>query len=469
MHGLAQSGRRVLGGLRRLLSEDRGASMPIVAAVLVPLMGFVGLATDAARAYVVKARLGDALDAAGLASAHEVFASDFSTQVEQYFKANFPDGYLGADVTLGEPQLSNNNNVLTLTASAEINTTFMRLFGFNSLNIVSSTEVTRLTSSLDVVLSMDMSGSMGNSDGSGSTRIAAARSAAKEMIDILFGSSESKDLLQVGLVPWNGKVNVTLNGGPAFNPTLTDPVSVPTFTNPVTGLAQTQVYYANNSPVPLLVPPPSGWDGCVNARYIDGEDENQQGDVWLGPETYDETDWFGWEPNTLSRCLSHGITPLQSTQTDINDAIDELLSPDHVTNIAQGLAWAWRVVSPGAPFDQADPNPKGNHQRAIVLLTDGEQWGNSRDAYKAVFGSGSSAGPNGQNDRLRELATNIKREGIRIFVIQFYYDSGSLANLMKDVASGSGAPYYHFAPDGDALRDAFTEVADELSALRISR
>ncbi len=469
MHGLMQTGGRILEELRRLFSDDRGASMPIVAAVLIPLMGFVGLATDAARAYVVKARLGDALDAAGLASAHEVFASDFTTQVDQYFKANFPDGYLGANVTLDAPQLSNNNNVLTLTASAEINTTFMRLFGFNSLNIVSTTEVTRLTTSLDVVLSMDMSGSMGNSDGSGSTRIVAARTAAKEMVDILFGSNESNDLLQIGLVPWNGKVNATLNGGSAFDPALTSSVTVPAFTNPLTGLAQTEIYYANNSPVPLLAQPPNGWDGCVNARYIAGEDDSEQGDVWLGPETFGDTDWFGWEPNLESRCLDHGITPLQTTQTGIDNAIDELQSPDHVTNIAQGLAWAWRVVSPGAPFDEADPNPKGNHQRAIVLLTDGEQWGNSRDAYKGVFGSGSSAGPNGQNDRLRELATNIKLEGIRIFVIQFYYDSGTLSDLMKDVASGSGAPYYYFAPDGDALQDAFSEVADELSALRISK
>ena len=87
------------------------------------------------------------------------------------------------------------------------------------------------------------------------------------MVDILFGSSENKDLLNVGLVPWNGKVNVRLNNGPAFDPALTQTVTVPSFTHPLDGSTRTEVYYANNSPVPLLDPPPSGWQGCINARY----------------------------------------------------------------------------------------------------------------------------------------------------------------------------------------------------------
>ena len=98
MQWIAGTRKPSIGALRRVISSDRGVSMPIIAAILIPMMGFVGLATDAARAYVVKARLGDALDAAGLASAHEVYASDFETQVTEYFEANFPQDYLGAKV-----------------------------------------------------------------------------------------------------------------------------------------------------------------------------------------------------------------------------------------------------------------------------------------------------------------------------------------------------------------------------------
>ncbi len=463
-------GKRILGALRSY-RDNRGSTLPLLAAVMIPMMGFMGLATDAARGYVVKARLGDALDAAGLASAHEVFASDFEEQVIAYFNANYPDGYLGSKVQLEKPILSNDSNVLTLTASAEIGTTFMTLFGFDTLTISSSTEVTRLTTSLEAVISMDMSGSMGNSDGSGSTRIAAARTAAKNMVDILFGSSENKDLLKIGLVPWNGKVNVTESGSAGFDPALTTSVSVPSFTNPWTGANQTQVFYANNTPVPLLEAPAAGWEGCVYARYRDSLDANDQGDTRIGAASFGSADWLGWQPNTenAAKCLDYAITPLQNSQSKIDAAIDALTNPDDVTNIAQGLAWAWRVLSPGEPFDQADPNPKGTHQRAIVLLTDGQQWGKNGDGYDSVFGSAENAGPGGQDARLLALATNIKQEGVKVFVIQFFHNSGDLATLMKGVASGSTAPYYHFAPDGDALQDAFSEIADELSALRISR
>ena len=458
----------------RFLRREHGASLPLLGALLIPLLGFVGLATDAARGYVVKTRLHDALDAAGLAGAHEILSSNFEDQIKAYFEANFPPGYLGAEVTLAPPLVTDDTNTLTLVASAEIETTFMRLFGLDTLTISSSTEVTRATTSLDVVLSIDMSGSMGNADGSGGTRIAAARAAAKELVSILFGSSESADLLQVGLVPWNGKVNVTYNGS-SYDPGLTTTVPVPNFLNPVTGASQNAVYYANNSPVPLLSSPPANWPGCVYARYADDGDDGNDADTHLAPGSFGDKNWVAWQPNShngsggTAVCLSHGITPLRDKRSEIETAIDELTSPTNVTNIAQGLAWAWRTLSPGAPFDEADPNPKGNHQRAIVLLTDGEQVGRNEDAYDRVFGDGSAAGPGGQDDRLRDLAANIKAQGVRIFAIQFYHDSGPLAALMKEIASGNTAPYYHFAPDGEALQDAFKEVADELSALRISK
>jgi hypothetical protein len=69
---------------------------------------------------------------------------------------------------------------------------------------------------------------------------------------------------------------------------------------------------------------------------------------------------------------------------------------------------------------------------------------------------------------LRDLATYIKSQGIAIYTIQYYYDDGPLASLMQDVASESGAPYYHFAPDSAALNQVFEEIANHLSNLRLS-
>ncbi|MBK18809.1 MAG: hypothetical protein CMM52_08235 [Rhodospirillaceae bacterium] len=167
-------------------------------------------------------------------------------------------------------------------------------------------------------------------------------------------------------------------------------------------------------------------------------------------------------------CLSHGITALRNVKQEVLDAINELQSPTGTTNIPQGLGWAWRVLTPGAPFTEADPNPPGDRQQAIVLLTDGENYGGSGDGYKGVFGVGSAA-QSDMDNRLTELATNIKASGVVIYTIQFANSGSAMQTLLKSVATGPDSPYYHYAPDGTALQQVFQEVANHLSELRISK
>lgn len=459
---------------RRFLANECGTTLAMTAVVMVPLMGFIGLGIDTSRGFLVKARLGDALDAAVLAAAHVTDTADLQAEIQKYFDVNFPPGYMGATVTLNPVVLSGvEDQIVNISASAEIDSTIMRLFGSQTLSITNATEVTRQTVSMDVVLSMDMSGSMDWSDGAGSTRIAAARTAAHTLIDILYGNKSSKSTLLVGLVPWNGAVNVWLNGTTRYRRSRTTTTAVPTFTDPWDNANQSVVYNTTVTPVPFLDKPDRDWNGCVFARYKTSLD-NPDGiaDHLLGPvTTTDGTEWLAWEDSSddYGDCLSQGITPLTDERTTIEDAIDDLTDPDGVTNIAQGLAWAWRVVSPGEPFAEADPFPQGLHERAIVLLTDGQNYGGTDDGYDRQFGGGSSAGPAGMDDRLRAVAANAKAQGIKVYVIQFYYSSGPLQALLQEVATEPAAPFYHFAADGDALNNAFKEIADDLSALRISK
>ena len=133
-----------------------------------------------------------------------------------------------------------------------------------------------------------------------------------------------------------------------------------------------------------------------------------------------------------------------------------------------GLSWAWRVVKPEAPFTEADPTPDGPRQRAIMLLTDGENFAGNGDGCKTVFGY-SSDGRSDMNDRLRALATNVKAPGVKVYTIQFANSGGPLQALMKEIASGPDAPYYHYAPDASTLQTVFQEVANHLSELRLSK
>ncbi len=457
---------------RRLVTSESGASLPLIAVLTIPILGIIGLTVDSGRGYLVKSRMGDALDAAMLAAAHVKDDTKINAEIRKYFEANFPPGYMGTTVTISPAVVDPVAQTIDINASATMETTFMRLFGRNSLQVATGTQVTRETVSMDVVLSMDMSGSMKNSDGSGSTRIAAARTAALTLVDVLYGNKTSSDLLTLGLVPWNGAVNIWENGT-TYKRKLTTTSSVPRFTNPWDGGSQSVLYYANNTPVPLLHKPTKNWNGCMFARYRHNSTNDDDADHLLGPvTTTDGTEWPGWRDSSdddYKPCLSHGITRLTDQRTNIEDAINDLTSPKGHTNIAQGLVWAWRVVSPSEPFADADPFPTGLHERAIVLLTDGQQYGGHDDGYDEEFGEDEDAGERGMDARLLAIAENVKASGIKIYVIQFYYSSGPLQTLLKQVASKPKAPYYHFAPDGTALETAFEEIADDLSALRISR
>lgn len=480
---------RWIAQFRALLRDTGGASIVFVAAAIIPLVAFIGMGTDAARGYLVKARLSQALDAAGLAGAqHATNATLLQQDVQMFFNSNYPTGFMGSTITGPTYTFDSVNDKLVVTASAKVPTTFMRVLGFEDVTVSASTEVTRKTQYLDVVLAMDVSTSMSWSAGGGVSRIEATKQAALALVQILYGTAESKPLLKMGLVPWNSKVNV-LDNGTTYTPDASE--AVPTFKNPITGINQTTVYRATTSPVPLLSQPAAGWKGCVYARYLNDGIAGNDGDIVEGVLTSTEGDWVAWEPleaegepvsgsakcsmipspdphsepGDCRPCSVSGITRLNQSKTTITNAINTLV-PNGQTNIPQGLAWAWRVLTPGPPYEEAEAAPDGPRVQAIVLLTDGQNWGGYGDAYKAIWWG--EANPN-LNTRLLTLAANIKATGVVIYVIQFADGTASLKALLKQVATTPTSPYYYYAPDPSTLNAVFTEVANHLSELRLSK
>jgi Flp pilus assembly protein TadG len=306
-----------LGLFRR---DQRGNVAVIVGAAIIPLVGALGLATDTARGYLVKARLSQALDAAALAGGKVYFSAQRDADIKKFFAANFPSAstpvydspytatFMNAMVTLSSPVNGGETGKenLTLTAEATIPTTFMRVLGFDSVTVDATSQVTRAISALDVVISLDMSGSME----SPSSKITAARDAAVTFVDAVFGTNATApqltvdgttyNLLNIGFVPWNAKTRITTQGQTFSSVTTT---AVTAFTNPVTGESQSVLYYANNSQVPLLMDPsqlPGGWSGCAYARYLgdaynDNDADTVRGQVTVGTGA-GQRQWLGWEP-----------------------------------------------------------------------------------------------------------------------------------------------------------------------------
>jgi Flp pilus assembly protein TadG len=148
---------------------EKGVALIYMAVTLTTLLLATGLAVDSGRAYVVKAQLTKAVDGAALAAARHLNSGNPRGEAEQVFKANFPAGYMGTS-SVTDPTTAGNfyslvtDNVngvnrITITASAILPTTFMRLADNYEVTVGASGEATRRMVDLSLVL--DVSSSIG--------------------------------------------------------------------------------------------------------------------------------------------------------------------------------------------------------------------------------------------------------------------------------------------------------------------
>lgn len=129
-----------------------------------------GTAIDSGRAFLVKAKLFAAVDAAGIAAARAVAEGEDAARdaAIKFYNANLPTDY--HDSTTASPTVtfgydSFGNISINLSASAEVSTTFLGVFGHSSLEISATAQTVRRP--VDLVLVVDnttslMLGSIGD-------------------------------------------------------------------------------------------------------------------------------------------------------------------------------------------------------------------------------------------------------------------------------------------------------------------
>jgi Flp pilus assembly protein TadG len=140
--------------MEKLKNRNRGGFILLTHGVMLFFLhAAVGLAVDAGTMYVIKGRLSSAVDAAALAAGRSLNLADTVNQAQtdasatatQFFKANFPGGFLGvSSVTLSTPvftqQTDGNGNptgllTIAVNATAVAPTYFMQIFGIKSVSV----------------------------------------------------------------------------------------------------------------------------------------------------------------------------------------------------------------------------------------------------------------------------------------------------------------------------------------------
>lgn len=420
----------------RFKRNERGAVAVFITLALIPLMVAAGLAIDLSRAYLIKGRLSHALDAAGLAVGSMRTTTTDSAYLENKFRdfmdLNFSSANIG---TVHSLSFSDQGGVITVSGQATVDTAFMRIVGIDTMTVGADAEIVVETNGLELVMVLDNTGSMG-----GNNKLNDMKDAAHELIDILFGDETNPSLLKVGLVPFDNTVNIGT---------------------------------ANAAYVPNVGSYNWGWgswEGCVMARSYPHDVQDSSVAVGGSWEPFwNANSW--WDRN---RYCPNPITPLTNDRTTLDNQIDAMQALGS-THVNLGAVWGWRTISPQEPFTEGTAYGDPDWNKAVILLTDGEN--TMIDSYYSAFGwlsdgnlgttTSRSVAENELDDRLREVCTGMKNDGIIVYTITFQVPDLTTRMLFEDCATDSDK--YYDSPDAATLNVAFRAIGAELKNLHLSR
>ena len=437
-------------GLRNFIRNENGVTITAFAIVIPMLMAVTGMAIDMSRAYLVKKRLGQSVDAAALAVAG---SSGTDAQLEDKMNAfigkNFEDNRFAEIINT---DLLSTDDSITIEAEARSQNYFMTIFGKDHIDVYVKTIVQKDLRGIETVLVMDNTGSM-----SSNNNIQTLREAATDFVDIMFDRAPNPNAIKIGLVPYSTSVNVG-RYGLGQNPDGTQYGDGTPFVNNPDNISYTTNYNSSN-----------GWLGCVI------EDEPTDTTDWQGPwdmyrfcrddnDNYD----YGCSRNRYYRpnyvCPTSYVTPLSSDQSYLIDRINTMNARGHTLG-NYGMTWGWRLISPNFPFEEGAAYNDQEWRKAVIMMTDGQ---NTMHPYYSAYGATNSHAirTTQENEKFEDVCESMKDEGIVIYTITF---TSAINENTKDFyrACATDETKYYDAPSKDGLVEAFQSISRELSNLYI--
>jgi Flp pilus assembly protein TadG len=459
--------------ISRFLQDRRGGVAPMFALALLPLLGFVGAAVDYSHGNSLKAKLQAALDATSLAmakTAPTLTQSELNAKSIAYFNALFthPDAknlvVTPTYTTTGGPQLR-------ITATATMDTAFMRIFGQPSLNIGSSSTVAWGNSRLRVALVLDNTGSMADNG-----KMAAMQTAAKNLLTQLRTAATTNGDVYVSIIPFSKDVNVgtsnasqsylrwdlwdaangsssgTYSGSICYNGTLytisgVTVTTAGTCSTPAPGICYNGTLYNWNGSAFTTngsCTSHSTWNGCVTDRDQDYDTTN------TAPSGVVATQF----PAEQYHDCPVQLMPLSYDWTALNAKIDSM-TPGGNTNQTIGLQWGFQSLT-AAPFTIPAKDPNYTYNQIVILLTDGLNTANRFSTTQATIDA-----------RTQRTCNNIKAAGITLYALQVNTSGDPTSTMLSQCASD--ASKFFLVTSAGQINAVFSQIGTQLSKLRIAR
>jgi Flp pilus assembly protein TadG len=406
--------------IKSFFRDARANFAPMFALTLVPILGFIGTAVDYSRGNSVKAAMQAALDSTGLMLSKDAAGltpEQMTAKANSIFSTLFnqPEAQnVTLTASLSTPQAGNFK--LNIAAKAKVDARFLRVFGQNSFEVGSATEVVWGIKRLELALALDNTGSMASNN-----KMTELKKAAKTLLDILKVAAKKEGDVKVAIVPFDTTVKV----GKAFKNESWIDFSVKSINK-------------------------DDWEGCVIDRS------------WPNDGTDATPDGSSAKKFPASQCGPDIVRALPLT--DIWTGLDTLktkvdnMQPNGNTNVTIGLAWGWHVLTNSVPFEQGSA-PQPDLDKVIILLTDGtntQAWDNINN--KNIFTASAI------DARTAAACANVKAANIRIYTVRVIDGN---ATLLKDCATNP--MMFYDVQNASQLNGVFTSIAQNLANLRIAK
>lgn len=452
------------GVLNRFAGNERGNVAIIFGLLGVSMFLLVGAAVDIGRWLNARSQTWQALDSAVLAGARSLQLNSKDQSAAETLALNVYSENVRTRLPLVSDtfqfQVTDAGTTLSATGGAYIGTLFLGLANIPKLPLftLSGSELSKAKlavggngeTNVEVSLMLDITGSMKG------TKLSDLKTAAKNLIDIVVWQDQSQYTSRVALVPFSEAVNV----GSTFAPL-------------VRGTPDSSYTYGSGKKS-------KSYDltNCVSERT----------GAYAYTDDAPSTAFVGTVYTRNGSCdPAATIVPLSNDTTALKAAIDDYEAAGSTAG-HMGTAWAWYMLSPNWNSVWPEANRAGAYslltelnkynqpklRKLAVLMTDGDY-----NVEFCKFGTGDTVGistndvsscdsPNGSSkSQAEQMCTAMKASGITVYTVGFQV-SNSAKTFLKNCSSGADY-YYYDAQDGEALQQAFTDIALKISQLYLSK
>jgi Flp pilus assembly protein TadG len=455
--------RRLRTAARRFAGANEGNIAILFGIAVIPIITFVGAAVDYTRAVSARSSMQAALDSTALMVAKDltegtINTSQISTKADQYFRALYTNPE-AKSVTINATYTQNSGmgSTILINGAGAIDTGFMRVVGFPTMDFKTSSTSAWGNVRMRVAMVLDVTGSMKDNG-----KMAAMQKAAKALVDQLSLLNKNDGDIYISMVPFAKDVNL----GTSYKDETWIDWDVWSDQNQSWGTcsntSKTTKSDCLTKSTRVWTPDKTKWTGCVTDRTQDYDISNTPPTSTNAPTMVVAEEYVSGSTKyckTGSSSYVGKIVPLTTAWDTLKTNIDNLV-PTGNTNQGIGLAWGWLTLGVGVvPFNApAKDTANYTYKDAIVLLSDGL---NTQNRWY------SNATDIDTRQKKMCDAAKLPPNNIIIYTVQVNTGGDATSAVLQDCASGTDK--FYLITDPDKTLTVFNSIGQSLARLRVAK